>query len=300
MEKTIYALMGIDMETDVGSFTPFYEGARHGTPRLLELFKRKGMRGTFYFTGDCARENPQIAKMVADSGNEVGCHSLYHETVGDELFPIPGVKPLLPHEVEPRLKLATQWVEEAAGVRPVSFRCPRLWGSTAVVNALESLGYVSDASYPMYFYRQRFAPYFPSRQDWTQEGDSTVLEIPNFADMTMESKDPGLERDRDQWPLFRTEGADYLLGRVDSFLAFCEQNNLPKFLCFYIHPWEFWPMAESYNFGEATVIPDAFITKNCGDKALEELGKLIDGLKARGVQFRTAKELTDIYKERSK
>ena len=59
-------------------------------------------------------------------------------------------------------------------------------------------------------------------------------------------------------------------------------------------------MAESYNFGEATVIPDAFITKNCGDKALEELGKLIDGLKARGVQFRTAKELTDIYKERSK
>lgn len=296
---TIYALMGIDMETDVGSFTPFYEGAKHGTPRLVELFKQKGIQGTFYFTGDCARENPQVAKLVADSGNEVGCHSLYHETVGDELFPIPGVKPLLPHEVEPRLKLATQWVEEAAGVRPVSFRCPRLWGSTAVVNALESLGYVSDATYPMYFYRERFAPYFPSREDWTQEGDSTVLEIPNFADMTMQSNDPGLERDRDQWPLFRTEGADYLLGRVDSFLQFCEQNNLPKFLCFYIHPWEFWPMAESYNFGEATVIPDEFITKNCGDVALKELGKLIDGLQARGVQFRTAKQLTDIYKEKA-
>ena len=296
---TIYALMGIDMETDVGSFTPFYEGTKHGTPRLVELFKQKGMQATFFFTGDCARENPQVARMVADSGNEVGCHSLYHETVGDELFPIPGVQPLLPHEVEPRLTLATQWVEEAAGVRPVSFRCPRLWGSTAVVNALENLGYVADATYPMYFYRERFAPYFPSREDWTKEGDSKVLEIPNFADMTMQSNDPGLERDRDQWPLFRTEGADYLLKRVDSFLRFCEQNNLPKFLCFYIHPWEFWPMAESYNFGEATVIPDEFITKNCGDVAIEELGKLIDGLQARGVQFRTAKQLTDIYKEKA-
>ena len=58
---TIYALMGIDMETDGGSFTPFYEGAKHGTPRLVELFKQKGIQATFYFTGDCARENPQGA-----------------------------------------------------------------------------------------------------------------------------------------------------------------------------------------------------------------------------------------------
>ncbi len=294
MDKT-YALIGIDMETDVGSFTPYYEGVKHGTPLLVELLKEKGVRATFFFTGDSARENPGVARMVASSGNEIGCHSLYHETIGDELFPIPGVKPLLPHEVKPRLELATQWVQEASGVRPVSFRCPRLWGSTAVINALEELGYVADASYPMYFYRERISPYYPSREDWTREGESTVLEIPNFADMAMESRDPGLERDRDQWPLLRTEGAEALLHKIDAFLAFCRRKDIPECVCLYLHPWEFWPMEKSFHFGEATVIPDDFITRNCGEAALGELSRLIDGMRQRDIVFLTAGEMPGAF-----
>ncbi len=293
--KPTYALFGVDMETDVGSFTPFYEGAKHGTPLLLDLFAQKGVKATFFFTGDCAKENPEVAKMVAASGNEVGCHSLYHETLGDELFPIPGIKPLLPFEVKPRLEICKQWVEEASGVSATSFRCPRLWGSTTVVNALEELGFTCDVSYPMYFYREQFEPYHPSRSDWTKKGDSTVLEVPNFADMTMESKDPPLERDRDQWPLFRTKGGDYLLERSQSFLDFCDNKDVARVLAYYIHPWEFWPMEKSYNFGEATVIPEDFITRNCGENALKELGKLIDGLAALDVQFVTAKALTEFF-----
>jgi hypothetical protein len=121
------------------------------------------------------------------------------------------------------------------------------------------------------------------------------LEIPNFADMTMESQDPGLERDRDQWPLFRTEGAEEVLRRIDSFIDFCQQRNERQCVCLYIHPWEFWPMEESYNFGEATVIPDPFITKNCGDVALTEMGKLIDGMLKRNFLFKTAKQLTKVF-----
>ena len=293
--KPIYVLLGVDMETDVGSFTPYYEGAKHGTPLLVELFSDKGVQGTFFFTGDCAKENPNIAKMVCESGNEVGCHSLYHETLGDELFPIPGVKPLLPFEIKPRLSIAKEWVEEAAGVQVTSFRCPRLWGSTAVVNALEALGFTCDVTYPMYFYREQFEPYHPSREDWTKKGSSSVLEVPNFADMTMESKDPGLERDRDQWPLFRTKGGKFLLERSKAFLDFCDEKGVAKVLAYYIHPWEFWPMEKSYNFGEATVIPESFITENCGKAALDELGILIDGLLAMGATFVTARDLTQIF-----
>ena len=244
-----------------------------------------------YFTGDSARENPEQARLVANSQNEVGCHSLFHETVGDELFPIPGVKSLLKHEVEPRLKLATEWVEEASGIRPISFRCPRLWGSTTVVNTLEKLGYTTDASYPMYFYRNQFAPYYPSRENWTEKGNSKVLEIPNFADMTMKSNDSPLERDRDQWPQFRTEGAKFVFDKAVNFINFVNQKELPAVLCFYIHPWEFIPCKESYHFGEATVIPDEFITKNTGKKAIEELGKLIEMLKAIGAEFKTASQI---------
>jgi hypothetical protein len=54
-------------------------------------------------------------------------------------------------------------------------------------------------------------------------------------------------------------------------------------------------MEKSYNFGEATVIPDEFITKNCGDVALGELAKLIDGLAAMGAKFVTANELTKMF-----
>lgn len=204
---SVHVIIGVDVETDVGSFTPFYEGVQKGVPILLDMFKKQGVTGTFFFTGESATQNPEIARMVAKSDNEVGCHSLYHETVGDELFPIPGVKPLLPHEVEPRLKMATEWVEQYSGVRPVSFRCPRLWGSTTVTNALENLGYLADVSYPMYFYREQFAPYHPSKTDWTKRGNMRILEIPNFADMVMESKDSPLERDRDQWPPVSHQGS---------------------------------------------------------------------------------------------
>jgi hypothetical protein len=50
-------------------------------------------------------------------------------------------------------------------------------------------------------------------------------------------------------------------------------------------------MKKSFNFGEATVIPDEFITQNCGAAALSELALLIDGLKSLGSKFYTAKEL---------
>jgi len=43
--QPIYVLFGVDMETDVGSFTPFYEGVQHGTPLLLDLFARKISEG---------------------------------------------------------------------------------------------------------------------------------------------------------------------------------------------------------------------------------------------------------------
>lgn len=296
MAAPIYAMMGVDVETDVGSFTPFYEGTKHGTPKLIDLFDSCGMKGTFYTVGQTAKDNPDSIRQIHQRGHEVGCHSLYHETVGDPLFPLPGVTPLLPHEVKPRLQLATDWVEEAAGVRPVSFRSPRLWGSTAVVQALIDLGYTTDASYPLYFYRERFEPYWVDPEDWTKQGDSNFLEIPNFADMTMTSMDSPLERDRDQWPLFRTEGADYLLQRVRSYLDFCDRKGINKYLAFYIHPWEFHPMAASYNFGEATVTPDEFITKNCGDYALEQLEVLIRALQADGVEFVMAKELPGIVR----
>lgn len=291
-ESTIEVLYGFDMETDVGSWTPFHEGLRHATPLLLDLFRKHEITGTFYFVGASAKEVPESVLAVKEAGHEIGAHSLYHETVGQPIFPIPGITPLLDHEVTPRLKLNTQWIEEVCGVRPVSFRCPRLFGSTQVCRSLEELGYISDASYPLYCYQERMEPYHPSAEDWTKEGAMKLVQIPNFADLSIDSQDE-YGRDRDQWPLFRTDSAQALLERIDRHCAHLETQGVSrKVLAFYFHPWEFWPMPQDWiTYGEGSVKPNHFIVKNCGDYAMEQLDILTSELKKRGATFRTAAEI---------
>jgi peptidoglycan-N-acetylglucosamine deacetylase len=286
----ITVVLGLDMETDIGSWGIDYRGVREGTPMLLDLYHDRGVTGTFFFTGEAARLHPEVVRSIAAAGHEVGCHSLYHETVGDPIFEIPGVRPLLQEEVPLRLRVATEWVAEALGEAPVSFRCPRLWGSTAVCNALADLGYVADASYPLYYYEERLTPYHPSGDDWTCAGDLSLIEIPNFCDMAVASDDP-YHRDRDQWPLFRTESADALMVHIDSFIDYVAARGLPVVLCFYFHPWEFLPMPTRLHYGEGAVEPDYFLVENCGEYALEQFSVLVDRLLARGAAFRTARQV---------
>ena len=289
MNTDISVIFGFDMETDGGSWTPFYTGLEHGTPVLLDLLHREGATGTFFFVGEAARLYPQVVKQVRGAGHEVGCHSLYHETVGESLFPIPGISPLLPHEVRPRLELATARVNEAlgGGEKVVSFRSPRLFGGTHVVNALEDLGYLADATLPMYHYTARTTPYHPDRNDWTQVGDLRLLEFPNFADLTLDSTDP-YGRDRDQWPLFRTESAAALLKHVDAFIGYVRDSGEPAVLTFYFHPWEFWTMPQGLiHYGEGSVLPDEFMFKGCGEYGCEQFVILIRELRRRGAQFTT-------------
>ena len=288
MASKFDVVLGIDMETDIGSFTSNYEGVKHGTPRLLEILRRHRATSTFYWTGHAAENNPREVATVRDAGHETGCHGLVHETLGDPIFPLPNNWPILPSEVEGRLRIATEIVERVSGVRPVSFRCPRLWGSTRVVQVLEELGYLSDASLPLYFYRNLFYPYHPAANDWTKEGKMNLVEIPNFCDLAMESHDP-YQRDRDQWPLFRTESAQALLQKMDSYIDYVGQRKKRPVLCFYFHPWEFHEMPQgAIDFGEASVTPRPFIVQNCGDIACREFDILLGEVTRRGGEFKTA------------
>lgn len=284
-------VMGFDMETDIGSFTPFYEGVQKGTPPLLDILKKYNVPSTFYWTGHAAEKNPEMVLKVKDDGHETGCHGLFHETLGDAIFPLPNNWPILPSEVKGRLTIATKIIEDIIGEKPVSFRCPRLWGSTNVMNVLEELGYISDASFPLYFHRKPFVPYHPSSTDWTKQGNMKIVEIPNFCDLTMESKDP-YQRDRDQWPLFRTRSAKALMQKVDSFIDYVQSHHIRPVVCFYLHPWEFYRMPQgNLDFGECSVKPLTFIVKNCGSKALEEFDKLCGMLAKKGARFITAKDV---------
>lgn len=289
-------ILGFDMETDIGSYTPFYEGVQHGTPHILGILGRHKIEATFYWTGHAAEHNPEVVRQLEAAGHETGCHGLFHETLGDPIFPLPNNWPILPEEIGGRLRRATALVEAAAGRRPVSFRCPRLWGSTEVVKVLENLGYVSDASFPLYFYGEPALPYYPSAEDWTRPGYMRILEIPNFCDLDTPSSDP-YQRDRDQWPLFRTRSAEALMEKAEKFLRRTGTDGRRPVLCLYLHPWEFHPMPQgAIDFGECSVSPLPFITENCGPYAVEQLDVLCSLLKAAGGRFLTARRLAEEYR----
>ncbi len=52
----------------------------------------------------------------------------------------------------------------------------------------------------------------------------------------------------------------------------------------------------SFHFGEAKVIPDPFITENCGEAAFRQLVELIRGLLKMDALFVTAREVPAIIR----
>lgn len=290
-------VIGLDMETDIGSFTDKYEGVKYGTPEILSIMQKHNVEATFFWTGHAAENNTKIVAKVRQAGHETGCHGLVHETLGDPLFPLPNNWPVFPFEVERRIQEATRIVKKVSGVKPVSFRCPRLWGSTKVLNVLESLGYVADATLPLYYFRNQIVPYHPSAKDWTKKGRMNIVEIPNFCDLIMESKDPLYQRDRDQWPIYRIKSAAALMKKIKSFVQYVHKKGRKPVVCLYLHPWEFHEMPQgAIDFGEASVRPLPFITKNCGDKALEQFDRLCASILDAGGRFKTAKAVARDYR----
>jgi len=61
MKPTV--IFGFDMETDIGSWTPFHKGLIHGTPRILEVLAKHNVSATYFFVGEAAKLHPEIVKM---------------------------------------------------------------------------------------------------------------------------------------------------------------------------------------------------------------------------------------------
>ena len=53
--------------------------ANRGVPRLLELFRRYGVRVTWHITGHSMESFPKAADMIIASDSEIGIHGYSHE-----------------------------------------------------------------------------------------------------------------------------------------------------------------------------------------------------------------------------
>src|SRR5687767_3899067 len=90
--QSVTNAMTIDVEDyfHVTAFTTDVDRARWGsmesrvvrnTARLLELFAKHGVRGTFFVLGWVAERYPQIVRDIQAAGHEIACHGLTHELI---------------------------------------------------------------------------------------------------------------------------------------------------------------------------------------------------------------------------
>jgi peptidoglycan-N-acetylglucosamine deacetylase len=84
------------------------------TPAVLDVLDELGARGTFFLVGEQVRLYPDVARLVAERGHQVGNHSLTHPRM---LF-------MKRAEVEREIDEAQRIIADAAGVEPTLFRPP--------------------------------------------------------------------------------------------------------------------------------------------------------------------------------
>jgi probable sporulation protein (polysaccharide deacetylase family) len=83
-------------------------------PDMLEVLKKHKVKATFFLEGRWAKENPDLAKMIADAGFEVGNHSYSH----------PDMKTLSNERIREQLVKTNEIIEATTGVQPTLFAPP--------------------------------------------------------------------------------------------------------------------------------------------------------------------------------
>src|SRR5262249_44966812 len=51
------------------------------TQPILELLRRRRVRGTFFVVGEVASRHPELVEAIVRDGHELGCHGQTHSTV---------------------------------------------------------------------------------------------------------------------------------------------------------------------------------------------------------------------------
>lgn len=90
-----------------------------GTPRLLKLFERHGIRTSWFIPGHSIETFPEQTRMVVEAGHEIGAHGYSHEN------PIA----MSPQQEEDVLAKSVELIEQFTGRRPKGYvapwwRCP--------------------------------------------------------------------------------------------------------------------------------------------------------------------------------
>ena len=136
-EKRILCAFGVDLDA-VGGWLGSYGGedspddisrglfaGEVGTPRLLKLFERFGLKTTWFIPGHSVETFPDQCKMIVDAGHEIGLHGYSHEN------PIA----MTPEQEETVLLRCIDLITVLSGKRPTGYVAP-WWEFSHVTNDL--------------------------------------------------------------------------------------------------------------------------------------------------------------------
>jgi peptidoglycan/xylan/chitin deacetylase (PgdA/CDA1 family) len=157
-----------------------------GMPLLLDIYQKYDIRCTFFFTTYIAERFPDVVRMAARHGHEVGSHGYSHE-VGQSFD-------VLPFDTQvQKLKQSKNLLEELSGQEVISFRAPALRVNGQTPLALAEAGFGIDSSVAS----QRFdmflsfggmrklkwltaprRPYRTRRDSLFRQGDGPIVEVP--------------------------------------------------------------------------------------------------------------------------
>ena len=82
--------------------------------RILDLLERQGVKATFFCVGKLATDFPQVVKLIATKGHEVGCHSHTHLWLNK----------MSRQEALDDTRAAVDALEQCIGKKVISYRAP--------------------------------------------------------------------------------------------------------------------------------------------------------------------------------
>ena len=84
------------------------------TPKILDILKNFGVKGTFFMIGEVAQDNVSVMQRVFNEGHEIGNHTFTH----------PDISEISPTQVDLQLNLTERLFGSKLGVQPLYFRPP--------------------------------------------------------------------------------------------------------------------------------------------------------------------------------
>ena len=159
---------------------------QEGLPMLLDLYDKYGVKATFFYIANFAKQHPEIIKIVQARGHEIACHGLTHRH--DKAFDVMSYEEQLEH-----LATAKKILEDIVCEEVVSFRAPALRVNFDTPKALIEAGFKYDSSVApqrmdmfmslgsknkMQWFGAPRTPYKTSAENLARKGDSPIIEVP--------------------------------------------------------------------------------------------------------------------------